>query len=50
LKKEYRYQLLVKAADRRRLAAVIDRVRRHAQEGKWPATSLVIDVDPLSLQ
>ena len=50
LKKEYRYQLLVKAADRRRLAAVIDRVRRYAQEGKWPATSLVIDVDPLSLQ
>ncbi len=49
LKKEYRYQLLIKAASRRALAQTLERVRRFAQEQNWPATALVIDVDPVSL-
>ena len=49
LKKEYRYQLLVKAKDRRALNATLQRLRNHALERKWGATALVIDVDPLSL-
>jgi primosomal protein N' (replication factor Y) len=49
LKKEYRYQLLLKAAGRKVLKETLDTVRRFAQAQKWPATALVIDVDPLSL-
>ncbi len=49
LKSEYRYQLLLKAAGRKRLKETLDRLQRYAQEQKWPATSLVIDVDPLTL-
>jgi primosomal protein N' (replication factor Y) len=49
LKKEYRYQLLLKAAGRKVLKETLDMVRRFAQAQKWPATALVIDVDPLSL-
>jgi primosomal protein N' (replication factor Y) len=49
LKKEYRYQLLVKAVSRRVLKETLDSIRKFVQEMKWPATALVIDVDPLSL-
>ncbi len=49
LKKEYRYQLLIKAANRKNLNELLQRLRRFALERKWPATALVIDVDPLSL-
>ncbi len=49
LKKEYRYQLLIKAASRKALAQALARVRRFALEHDWPATALVIDVDPVSL-
>jgi primosomal protein N' (replication factor Y) len=47
--KEFRYQMLVKAAQRKRLSGILDRIRQLALERGWPATSLVIDVDPLNL-
>jgi primosomal protein N' (replication factor Y) len=49
LRSEYRYQLLIKSASRRSLHQTLNRLRTHAAEAKWPATALVIDVDPLSL-
>ncbi len=49
LKREFRYQLLIKAASRKRLNEILGQLRRHALEARWPATSLVIDVDPLTL-
>ncbi|MGB7759662.1 MAG: primosomal protein N' [Bryobacteraceae bacterium] len=49
LKAEYRYQLLIKSASRVALNALLQKVRIFAIERKWPATALVIDVDPLSL-
>jgi primosomal protein N' (replication factor Y) len=49
LKQEFRYQLLLKAASRRRLNELLHSLRAYAQGRHWPATSLVIDVDPLTL-
>ncbi len=49
LKSEYRYQLLIKAASRKRLNAVVNELRRFAFERKWNPASLVIDVDPITL-
>ena len=49
LKSEYRYQLLIKAAGRKALKDTLESVRRFAESRRWPATALVIDVDPLSL-
>src|SRR5579872_3866569 len=49
LKSEFRYQLLLKAANRRRLNEVLRDVQKFAVEKKWGATALVIDVDPLTL-
>ena len=49
LKSEYRYQLLMKGASRRALKDTLECVRAFAADHKWPATALVIDVDPLSL-
>jgi len=49
LKNEYRYQFLVKAASRKVLNALLQRIRAFALEHKWGATALVIDVDPLTL-
>jgi primosomal protein N' (replication factor Y) len=49
LKNEYRYQFLIKAVSRKGLNEALQRIRGYAAEHKWPATSLVIDVDPLSL-
>jgi primosomal protein N' (replication factor Y) len=49
LKAEYRYQLLIKSASRVALNALLQKVRAFAIDRKWPATALVIDVDPLSL-
>jgi len=47
--KEFRYQMLIKAAQRKRLAAILDLIRQRAIDRNWPATALVIDVDPLNL-
>jgi primosomal protein N' (replication factor Y) len=49
LMKEYRYQFLIKSAGRKALNELLRRAQNFAREHKWPATSLVIDVDPLSL-
>jgi primosomal protein N' (replication factor Y) len=49
LKSEYRYQLLIKAASRSVLRETLSKLREYAYAAKWPATAVVIDVDPLSL-
>ena len=49
LKNEFRYQFLIKASSRKALNELLQRIRGFAQERKWPATALMIDVDPLSL-
>ncbi|HET8547048.1 MAG TPA: primosomal protein N', partial [Bryobacteraceae bacterium] len=49
LKKEFRYQLLLKAASRRTLNETLHGLRHWTLEQKWSATAVVIDVDPLSL-
>ncbi len=49
LKAEYRYQLLLKASKRTVLGALLKQLREYALRNDWPATTLVIDVDPLSL-
>ncbi len=49
LKNEYRYQFLIKSSSRKALNELLQRIRSFAQERKWGATALVIDVDPLTL-
>jgi primosomal protein N' (replication factor Y) (superfamily II helicase) len=49
LKTDYRYQFLLKAASRRVLAQVLRKARDYALAENWPATALVMDVDPMSL-
>ncbi|HEY3840774.1 MAG TPA: primosomal protein N' [Bryobacteraceae bacterium] len=49
LKAEFRYQMLIKAASRKTLNELLRKALGHAREQKWPATGLVVDVDPLSL-
>ncbi len=49
LKSEFRYQLLIKAASRKRLNETLRELREFARERKWNPTALVIDVDPLTL-
>ena len=49
LKNEFRYQLLLKSASRKRLNEVLNGLREFAAARKWNATALVIDVDPISL-
>jgi primosomal protein N' (replication factor Y) len=49
LKNEFRYQLLIKSASRKALNELLVRAREFALQSKWPATALVIDVDPLTL-
>ena len=49
LKSEFRYQLLLKAASRKRLNETLRDLQTFARDRKWNATALVIDVDPLTL-
>jgi primosomal protein N' (replication factor Y) len=49
MKNEFRYQLLIKAANRTTLNQTLQKLRNFALERKWSPTALVIDVDPLSL-
>ena len=49
LKNEYRYQFLIKAASRKVLNELLQGIRSYALDYKWPATALVVDVDPLTL-
>ena len=49
LKAEFRYQLLIKSGSRKLLNALLKRAQEFARNQKWGSTSLVIDVDPLTL-
>ena len=49
LKREFRYQTLIKAADRGVLREKLHELRSYALDQRWNPTALVIDVDPLSL-
>ncbi len=49
LKMEFRYQLLLKAGSRKRLNELLRGLRTFAEQRRWNATALVIDVDPFSL-
>ncbi len=49
VQKEFRYQTLLKSANRAMLGQVLQRIRAYAVESRWSPTALVIDVDPLSL-
>ena len=49
VKSEYRYQMLLKTASRRRLSEVLAEVRRFAAAEKWGPANLAIDVDPMTL-
>ncbi len=49
IKTEFRYQFLLKGSSRRRLSDILRAIRNFSREQKFPATALVIDVDPLTL-
>jgi primosomal protein N' (replication factor Y) len=49
VRSEYRYQILLKAARRSTLRQVLNNLRKLAEQQKWKANTLLIDVDPLSL-
>jgi primosomal protein N' (replication factor Y) len=49
IKNEYRYQMLLKSATRKRLNQILGDLRRFANSEKWNPASLVIDVDPMTL-
>jgi primosomal protein N' (replication factor Y) len=49
IKADYRYQMLIKSASRKALSELLHNVRVYTLERKWPATAMVIDVDPLTL-
>jgi primosomal protein N' (replication factor Y) len=49
LKKSYRYHFLLKAARRGTLRKILESCREFALREKFPAASLIIDVDPQSL-
>jgi primosomal protein N' (replication factor Y) len=49
LKNEYRFQMLLKTSSRARLGEILAELRRFAAAERWPQTSLLIDVDPMTL-
>jgi primosomal protein N' (replication factor Y) len=49
LKKDYRFQFLIKASSRRLLHDVLVAAREFAARENFPATALVVDVDPQTL-
>jgi primosomal protein N' (replication factor Y) len=49
LKNEYRFQMLLKSASRKRLSQALGELRRFATAEKWNPTTLAIDVDPVTL-
>lgn len=49
LREEYRYQLLLKSTSRPKLHEVLTRVLDFARQEKWSSSSLVVDVDPMTL-
>jgi primosomal protein N' (replication factor Y) len=49
LKRDYRFQFLLKSPDRRALQEVLQGAAAYAREKEIPPSSLVLDVDPISL-
>ena len=49
LRTEFRYQFLMKSQRRKAIAELLGKARRYAEQQGWPATALVIDVDPVNL-
>ncbi|MFQ5817102.1 MAG: primosomal protein N' [Terriglobia bacterium] len=49
LKRDYRFQFLLKAAERRALGRTLRAALEAAREGKVPPGAVVVDVDPISL-
>jgi len=49
VKNEFRYQMLIKSTSRKRLSEVLAGLRNFAANESWNATSLLIDVDPMTL-
>jgi primosomal protein N' (replication factor Y) len=49
VKAEYRYQFLVKSGSRKTLNELLRGAQEYARRNKWPATALIVDVDPLTL-
>jgi primosomal protein N' (replication factor Y) len=49
LNSEFRYQVLIKAASRKKLNETLQSIRKQGIEKHWSPTGLVIDVDPLTL-
>jgi primosomal protein N' (replication factor Y) len=49
LNSEFRYQVLIKAASRKKLNETLQSIRKQGMEKHWSPTGLVIDVDPLTL-
>ena len=49
IKTEYRYQMLLKASSRKRLSEILKELRRFAAAQRWNPSSLLIDVDPMTL-
>ena len=47
LRTDYRFQLLVKSLRRPAIAKLLSKARRFADQRQWPATGLVLDVDPV---
>jgi primosomal protein N' (replication factor Y) len=49
LKRDYRFHFIVKASSRQKMNAALRSMLQHALEQKVPRTSIIIDVDALSL-
>jgi len=49
LRSEFRYQILLKAAQRRTLREAVNKLRAFAERESWNATALAIDIDPITL-
>jgi primosomal protein N' (replication factor Y) len=49
LRNEFRYQILLKAAQRRTLREAVNKLRAFAERERWNATALAIDIDPITL-
>ena len=47
LRTDYRLQFLIKSLSRGLVAQVLARARRFAEDRQWPATALLVDVDPV---
>lgn len=47
LRADYRFQFLIKSVSRGAVAQVLARARQFAGDKQWPATALIVDVDPV---